>query len=84
VPEEEEALLHHYHSQLCTALTALDSSSLPLFEDLQDSLALAYADLGRWMSGCSACLPPASDSPGFDARTGWGWWGNPLQEKFKV
>jgi Ser/Thr protein kinase RdoA (MazF antagonist) len=83
VPEEEEALLHHYHSELCTALTALDLSSLPLFEDLQDSLALAYADLGRWMSGCSACLPPASDSPGFDARTGWGWWGNPLQEKIQ-
>jgi Ser/Thr protein kinase RdoA (MazF antagonist) len=83
VPEEEEALLHRYHSELCAALTAHGSSSLPLFKDLQDSLALAYADLGRWMSGCSACLPPASDSPGFDARTGWGWWGNPLQEKIE-
>jgi aminoglycoside phosphotransferase (APT) family kinase protein len=83
IPEEEESLLHHYHSELCGALHCHGSSKVPLFKDLQDSLALAYADLGRWMSGCSACPPPAADSPGFDARTGWGWWGNPLQDKIE-
>jgi aminoglycoside phosphotransferase (APT) family kinase protein len=83
VPEEEISLLQHYHSELCSALRAQNSSSLPLYRDLEDSLALAYADLGRWMSGCSACPPPAPDSPGFDAKTGWGWWGNPLQEKIE-
>jgi hypothetical protein len=83
VPEEEISLLQHYHSELCSALRAQNSSSLPLYRDLEDSLALAYADLGRWMSGCSACPPPAPDSPGFDAKTGWGWWGNPLQDKIE-
>lgn len=83
VPEQEESLLHHYHSELCGALRAHGAPTLPSFSDLSDSLALAYADLGRWMSGCNALPPPASDSPGFDAKTGWGWWGNPLQEKIE-
>ena len=83
VLEEETFLLQHYHSELCSALRAKHSSSLPMFRDLEESLALAYADLGRWMSGCSACPPPAPNSPGFDAKTGWGWWGNPLQEKIE-
>jgi hypothetical protein len=83
IPEEEESLLHHYHSELCSALRVHGSPKFPLFNDLLESLALAYADLGRWMSGCSACPPPDSHSPGFDAKTGWGWWGNPLQEKIE-
>lgn len=84
VPDEEQPLLLHYHSELCSALRAHGASKVPLFKDLQDSLALAYADLGRWMSGCNACPPPATDSPGFDAKTGWGWWGNPLQQKIEL
>jgi aminoglycoside phosphotransferase (APT) family kinase protein len=83
VPEEEQSLLYHYHSELCSALRGHGATKLPLFSDLQDSLAIAYADLGRWMSGCNACPPPAADSPGFDAKTGWGWWGNPLQSKIE-
>ncbi len=81
IPQEEDFLLHHYHTELCIALRFHGVPNLPLLSHLHDSLALAYADLGRWMSGCSALPPPASDSPGFDAKTGWGWWGNPLQDK---
>jgi hypothetical protein len=48
VPEAEGRLLQVYCDEL---IDLLGSNSAPTPKHLQDSLALAYCDLGRWMSG---------------------------------
>mmetsp|Transcript_32405 Transcript_32405/g.65489 ORF Transcript_32405/g.65489 Transcript_32405/m.65489 type:complete len:385 (+) Transcript_32405:52-1206(+) len=50
VPQCAEALLEAYHSELC-ALLQKSGDPPPTMDALQASLALAYCDLGRWMSG---------------------------------
>ena len=50
VPEAEERLLQLYLADLTVQLAALGGQP-PALPQLQDALALAYCDLGRWMSG---------------------------------
>lgn len=50
LPERAEALVEAYHAELSVLLEA-QGDSPPTLDALQASLALAYCDLGRWMSG---------------------------------
>ena len=49
-PEEEASLLKGYHQDLSQLLIA-QGDTPPELNKLEDALELAYADLGRWMSG---------------------------------
>eukprot|EP00448_Togula_jolla_P005230 CAMPEP_0170611762 /NCGR_PEP_ID=MMETSP0224-20130122/23361_1 /TAXON_ID=285029 /ORGANISM="Togula jolla, Strain CCCM 725" /LENGTH=315 /DNA_ID=CAMNT_0010937217 /DNA_START=114 /DNA_END=1061 /DNA_ORIENTATION=+ len=48
-PELEDQLLKYYYDELLSVLDINDVQ--PTLEALQESLALSYCDLGRWMSG---------------------------------